>query len=462
MFTNLGNRLNEIVKNLSGRGRLTEDNIKETLRSVRIALLEADVALPVAKQFIEKIREQAVGEKVLGSLTPGQALIKLVHDELIAALGQATAELNFETIPPAVILVAGLQGSGKTTSAAKLANLIKTRLNKKVMLTSTDVYRPAAIEQLETLAKQIDVDFYPSNIKQNPIKIAKNAHTHAKKQFMDVLIIDTAGRLHIDKEMMREIQKIHTSVAPIETLFVIDSMIGQDAVNVAKNFDETLPLTGVVLTKTDGDARGGAALSVWYTIHKPIKFIGTGEKIDAFETFHPDRIASRILGMGDVVTLAEEVEQKIDQQKAKKLAKKIKKGKGFDLEDFLEQLEQLGKLGGMGKLLGKLPGMNKLPSMVKDQMSDKKFLHMKAMIQSMTPKERHFPNVIKGSRKRRIANGSGTTIQEVNRLLKQFTQMQKMMKKMSKKGMGKMMQQFQNMGGMPTGGGMPGGFGDLS
>jgi signal recognition particle subunit SRP54 len=452
MFSNLGNRLNEVFKSLSGRGRLTEENIQETLRSVRIALLEADVALPVAKQFVEKIREQAIGEKVLGSLTPGQALIKLVNDELIAALGQATAELNFNITPPAVILVAGLQGSGKTTTTAKLANLIKTRLNKKVMVVSTDVYRPAAIQQLETLAQQIDVEFFPSDTKQNPIKIAKNAVAQAKKQFMDVVLIDTAGRLHIDKEMMKEIQKIHAAVEPIETLFVIDSMIGQDAVNTAKAFDETLPLTGVILTKTDGDARGGAALSVWYTINKPIKFIGTGEKIDAFEPFHPDRIASRILGMGDVVSLAEEVEQKIDQQKAKKLAKKFKKGKGFDLEDFLDQLEQLGKLGGIGKLIGKLPGMGKLPAAVKDQVNDKKFVQMKAMIQSMTPKERHFPNIIKGSRKRRIANGSGTTIQEINRLLKQFTQMQKMMKKMSKKGMGKMMQQMQGM--MP-----PGGFG---
>lgn len=454
MFNNLGNRLNEVFKNLSGRGRLTEENIQETLRSVRVALLEADVALPVAKQFVEKIREQAIGEKILGSLTPGQALIKLVHDELIDSLGQATAELNFNTTPPAVILVAGLQGSGKTTTTAKLANLIKTRLNKKVMVTSADVYRPAAIKQLETLAQQIDVDFFPSDIKQNPIKIAQNAVEQAKKQFIDVVLIDTAGRLHIDKEMMKEIQKIHAAVEPIETLFVIDSMIGQDAVNTAKAFNETLPLTGVILTKTDGDARGGAALSVWYTINKPIKFIGTGEKIDAFEPFHPDRIASRILDMGDVVSLAEEVEQKIDQQKAKKLAKKFKKGKGFDLEDFLDQLEQLGKLGGIGKLIGKLPGMGKLPTAVKDQVNDKKFIQMKAMIQSMTPKERHFPDIIKGSRKRRIAMGSGTEIQEVNRLLKQFSQMQKMMKKFSKKGMGKMMSQMQGM--MP-----PGGFRDL-
>jgi len=455
MFASLSNRLNEIVKNLSGRGRLTEDNIKETLRSIRIALLEADVALPVAKQFVEKIRTQALGEKILGSLTPGQALIKLVHDELIDTLGKATAELNLNTTPPAVILIAGLQGSGKTTTTAKLANLIKTRLNKKVMVTSADVYRPAAIKQLETLAQQIDVDFYPSETKQNPIKIAKHAIEQAKKQFIDVVLIDTAGRLHIDAEMMKEIKKIHAAINPIETLFIIDSMIGQDAVNTAKAFNETLPLTGVILTKTDGDARGGAALSVWHTINKPIKFIGTGEKIDAFEPFHPDRIASRILGMGDIVSLAEEVEQKVDQQKAKKLAKKFKKGKGFDLEDFLDQLEQLGKLGGIGKLIGKLPGMGNLPNAVKDQMNDKKFVQMKAMIQSMTPKERHFPNVIKGSRKKRIANGSGTTIQEVNRLLKQFTQMQKMMKKMSKRGMGQMMNQFKGMMPPDGSGGMP-------
>lgn len=455
MFENLGQRLNNVCKTLTGRGRLTEANIKEALRDVRIALLEADVALPAVKQFIEEIRVQAVGEKVLGSLTPGQALIKLVHDELITALGSATTELDFNTTPPAVIFLAGLQGSGKTTTAAKLANLLKTRFNKKVMLASTDVRRPAAIKQLETLAQQIEANFFPSENNQDPVKIAKNATEQAQKQFMDVVIIDTAGRLHIDDEMMNEIKRMHAAVNPIETLFVIDSMIGQDAVNTAKAFNDAIPLTGTILTKADGDARGGAALSVWFTIKKPIKFIGTGEKITAFEQFHPDRIASRILGMGDIVSLAEEVEQKVDKQKAAKIAKKIKKGKGFDFEDFLEQLEQLNKLGGIGKLLGKLPGIGNLPTAIKGQMNDKKFVQMKAIIQSMTPKERRFPNLIKGSRKQRVASGSGNEIQAVNQLLKQFTQMQKMLKKMSKKGgMKNMMRQMQNL--MPPGsGGLP-------
>jgi signal recognition particle subunit SRP54 len=451
MFTNLGQRLNQTIKGLSGRGRLTEENIKDAMREVRIALLEADVALPVVKQFVEDVREQAVGEKVLGSLTPGQALIKIVSDALVKIMGEAYAELDLKTTPPAVILMAGLQGSGKTTTTAKLAKLIKTRLNKKVLVTSADVYRPAAIKQLETLAQQIEVDFFPSEAKQKPVKIVKKAIEHAKKQFVDVVIVDTAGRLHVDDEMMTEIKSIHAASNPIETLFVVDSMTGQDAANTAKAFDEALPLTGVVLTKTDGDAKGGAALSVWGLIGKPIKFIGVGEKIDAFEPFHPDRIASRILDMGDIVSLAEEVERKIDQKKAEKFAKKIKKGKGFDLEDFLDQLEQMGSLGGIGSLLSKLPGAGNLPQAIKGQMNDKSFLKMKAIIQSMTAKERCFPAVIKGSRKRRIAAGSGNEVQDVNRLLKQFTQMQKMMKKMSKKGgMKEMMRQMQGM--MPPGG----------
>lgn len=455
MFKSLSDRLHTTVKHLSGRGRLTEENIKDAIREVRVALLEADVALPVVKSFTDHIREETLGEKVIGSLTPGQAFIKLVNDELTNILGQATSELNLKAAPPVVILLAGLQGSGKTTTAVKLANLIKTQLKKSVLVTSADIYRPAAINQLETLAKQIDVAFHPSNASEKPVNIAKEAINSAKKQSIEVVIIDTAGRLHIDKEMMSEIQEIHKATNPTETLFVVDSMTGQDAVNTAKTFDETLPLTGIILTKTDGDARGGAALSVWYTIKKPIKFIGIGEKIDAFETFHPDRIASRILGKGDIVSLAEEVERKIDKQKVEKIAKKIKKGKGFDLEDFLEQLDQLNNMGGIGALLGKLPGMGNFPSGIKNQVNDKMFVKMKAMIQSMTIKERRYPDLIKGSRKLRITKGSGTEVQDLNRLLKQFAGMQKMMKKFAKGGMGKMMRQFQGMmppGGMPPGG----------
>lgn len=456
MFENLSQRLNNTIKNLTGRGRLTEENIKETLREIRVALLEADVALPVVKQFVEDIREQTIGEKILQSLTPGQALIKLVNDELTRMLGEAFAELNLRTEPPAVILLAGLQGSGKTTTTAKLANLIQQRLKKKVLITSTDIYRPAAIKQLETLAQNIGAEFIPSDPKQDPVEIAKIAIDKAKKQFIDVVIIDTAGRLHIDQEMMTEIQRIHHNINPVETLFVVDSMTGQDAANTAKAFDAAIPLTGVILTKTDGDARGGAALSVWGLIHKPIKFIGVGEKIDAFEPFHPDRIASRILGMGDIVSLAEEVERKIDKQKAEKMAKKFKKGKSFDLEDFLEQLDQMSNMGGIGGILNKLPGVGNISEKVKGQINDKMFAKMKAMIQSMTLQERRYPDVIRGSRKRRIAMGSGTDIQDVNRMLKQFMQMQKMMKKLSKKGgMKSLMRQMQSMQGMMPPGGLP-------
>lgn len=450
MFKNLSDRLHSTIKNLSGRGRLTEENIKDAIREVRVALLEADVALPVVKAFTEQVREKAVGEKVLASLTPGQAFIKVVNDELTAMLGEAMAPLDFKTTPPAVILMAGLQGSGKTTTTAKLAQLIKSQLKKSVLITSADVYRPAAIHQLETLARQIDVAYYPSDEKQKPVDIANAAIDIARKQQIEVVIIDTAGRLHIDSEMMKEIREVHKVCHPIETLFVVDSMTGQDAVNTAKTFNETLPLTGVILTKTDGDARGGAALSVWHTIKKPIKFIGTGEKVDAFETFHPERIASRILGMGDIVSLAEEIERNVDKQKTEKLAKKIKKGKGFNLEDFLEQLEQLNNMGGIAGLMGKIPGMGKLPAGIKNQVNDKMFVTMKAMIQSMTPQERRFPDLIKGSRKLRITQGSGTEVQDLNRLLKQFAQMQKMMKKFAKGGMMKMMSQFKGM--MPPGG----------
>jgi len=456
MFENLSSKLNESIKYLSGRGRLTEENIQESLRSVRVALLEADVALPVVKEFVAHIKTQALDEKVLGSLTPGEALIKIVHDELVDSLGQATAELQLKTTPPAVILITGLQGSGKTTTTAKLAHLLKTHQKKSVLVASADIYRPAAIDQLETLAKQIDVKFFSTHGKTNPVKIAKETLVEAKKFGVDVVILDSAGRLHIDDEMMLEIKNIHAAIDPAETLFVMDSMTGQDAVNTAKVFNDTLPLTGIILTKTDGDARGGAALSVWRTIHKPIKFVGTGEKIDGFEIFHPDRMASRILGMGDVVSLAEEVERKVDHKKAEKIAKKVAKGKKFDLEDFLDQLEQMSNMGGIGSLLGKLPGMGQLPQAVKGQINDKMFIQMKVMIQSMTFQERRFPDIIRGSRKRRITAGSGTTVQDLNRLLKQFKMMQKMMKKFSKGGMMKMMGQMKNMmpGGFP-GGGLP-------
>ncbi|MBN1684103.1 MAG: signal recognition particle protein [Gammaproteobacteria bacterium] len=449
MLENLTQRFSQIVKNLSGQGRLTEANIQEALREVRVALLEADVALSVVKEFIERLRIQALGEKVLTSISPGQALIKIVNDELIAILGKAYAELDLSAQPPAIILLAGLQGSGKTTTAAKLAHLIKTRLKKTVLVTSCDIYRPAAIEQLKTLAQQIDVEFYPNAPDQNPIKIAQNATDQAKRQTIDVVIIDTAGRLHIDDEMMDEIKQIHTIVNPIETLFVVDSMTGQDAAKTAKAFNDALPLTGVILTKLDGDTRGGAALSVFSITGKPIKFVGVGEKIDALEPFHPDRMASRILGMGDIVTLVEEVQRKADQEKAEKIAKKFKKGKGFDFEDFLDQLEQMNKLGGIGGIMSKLPGIASMPQAVKSQVNDKMLVHMKAIVQSMTRQERRFPDVINGSRRQRIARGSGTEVQEVNRLLKQFKMMQKMFKKISQKGgMLNMMRQMGQLKGM--------------
>ncbi|WP_108652403.1 signal recognition particle protein [Dongshaea marina] len=460
MFENLTDRLSRTLKNISGRGRLTEDNIKETLREVRMALLEADVALPVVREFIKRVKERAVGQEVTKSLSPGQVFIKIVNSELVAVMGEENSALDLAAQPPAVLLMAGLQGAGKTTTVAKLAKHLKERDKKKVLVVSADVYRPAAIKQLETLAGEVDVEFFPSDIKQKPIAIVNAAIDHARKKFFDVLIVDTAGRLHVDEQMMGEIQELHAAVKPVETLFVVDAMTGQDAANTAKAFNDALPLTGVVLTKADGDARGGAALSVRHITGKPIKFIGMGEKTDALEPFFPDRIASRILGMGDVLSLIEEVERKVDKDKADKLAKKIKKGKGFDLEDFRDQLQQMGNMGGMAGLLDKLPGMNQVPDQVKNQVNDKMMVHMEAIISSMTPHERRFPDVIKGSRKRRIANGCGLQVQDVNRLLKQFTQMQKMMKKLSGKGgMRKMMSAMQGM--MPPGGmgGMGGGRG---
>ena len=458
MFENLTDRLSKTLKNISGKGRINEENIKDTLREVRMALLEADVALPVVRDFIEAIKERAVGQEVARSLSPGQAFLKIVQSELERSMGEVNESLNLAAQPPAILLMAGLQGAGKTTSVAKLARLLKTRDKKSVLVVSADVYRPAAIKQLETLANEVEVEFFPSDISQKPVDIATAAIDYAKKQFIDVVIVDTAGRLHVDTEMMGEIKDLHKVINPIETLFVVDAMTGQDAANTAKAFNEALPLTGIILTKADGDARGGAALSIRHITGKPIKFIGMGEKIDALEPFYPDRIASRILGMGDVLSLIEEIENKVDKKKAEKLAKKIKKGKGFDLDDFREQLVQMKSMGGMAGMMDKLPGMGQVPDAVKNQVNDKMTNRMEAIISSMTKKERVKPEIIKGSRKRRIAAGSGTQIQDVNKLLKQFTQMQKMMKKMSGKGgMRKMMSGMQGMmggaGGMP---GMPG------
>ena len=429
------------------------------MRDVRRALLEADVALPVVKSFITQVQERAVGQEVSTSLNPGQAFIKIVREQLTEVMGAEAEPLNFNVEPPAVLMVAGLQGAGKTTSVAKLAKWLKEREKKKVMVVSADVYRPAAIKQLETLAEQVDVLFYPSSADQDPIQIAKNAHAEAKKQFADVLILDTAGRLHIDDEMMQEVQKLHSSINPCETLFVVDAMTGQDAANTAKAFNDALPLTGVILTKTDGDARGGAALSIREITGKPLKFIGAGEKTDALEPFHPDRMAGRILGMGDVLSLIEEAEAKIDHKKAEKFAKKVQKSGAFDLEDFLEQLQQINNMGGVGGLMGKLPGMGQLAGQVNEDVAAKEFKRLEAIIHSMTRKERQFPAVIKGSRKRRIALGSGTSVQDVNKLLKQFTQMQKMMKKMKGGGMKNMMRGLAGklppgmggMGGLPPG-----------
>jgi len=457
MFENLTDRLSKSLKNISGKGRLTEDNIKGTLREVRMALLEADVALPVVRDFIQAIKKRAIGQEVAKSLNPGQAFIKVVQNELELAMGEVNENLNLATQPPAVLLMAGLQGAGKTTSVAKLSLLLKNKEKKSVLVVSADIYRPAAIKQLETLAAEVDVEFFPSDITQKPIDIANAAIAHAKKKFIDVVIVDTAGRLHVDGEMMDEIKDLHQAINPIETLFVVDAMTGQDAANTAQAFNEALPLTGVILTKADGDARGGAALSIRHITGKPIKFIGMGEKIDALEPFYPDRIASRILGMGDVLSLIEELETKVDKDKAAKLAKKVQKGKGFDLEDFRDQLVQMKSMGGMMGMMDKLPGMSNIPDAMKNQVNDKATNQMEAIINSMSKKERAKPEIIKGGRKRRIAAGSGTQIQDVNKLLKQFTQMQKMMKKMSGKGGGmrKMMSGMQGM--MPgMGGGMPG------
>jgi len=445
MFNKLSERL---TKTLRGIKTLNEKNIEKVLSDIRRALLEADVSLSIVKDFIEQVRQKALGTEIHRSIQTGHAFVKIVNDELVRILGDQSAELNLNAQPPVVILIAGLQGSGKTTTVAKLAYSLKTRKDKKVLVTSTDVYRPAAIEQLKTLAKQVDVHYFPSTTKDKPVKIAREAIQTAKKQFLDVVIIDTAGRLHIDENMMHEITNISKAINPTETLLVVDSMAGQDAANIAKNFNDHLELTGIILTKTDGDARGGAALSMRMITGKPIKFMGVGEKIDALEAFHPDRMASRILGMGDIVSLVEEAKHKIDQQKADKIHKKLKKGKRFDLTDFLDQLQQMDKLGGMEKILGKLPTMpNFAQGKINNLMGNKKITQMKAIIYSMTPQERIFPALINGSRKRRIASGSGTSIQEVNQMLRQFEKLQKQMKRFKGNKMGKMMKQMKHLQG---------------
>jgi len=456
VFESLTERLGSALSSITGKAKLTEDNIQGALREVRVALLEADVALVVVKDFIESVKTRALGTEVTASLSPGQVFIKIVNDELVRVMGSGEGELNLAVQPPAVILMAGLQGAGKTTSAAKLGLWLKSKNQKSVMVASTDVYRPAAIDQLRTLAEQAKINFFESNIDQKPIDIARAALAEAKKQFADVLIIDTAGRLGIDEEMMQEIRDLHQALTPTETLFVVDALTGQDAANTARAFGDVLPLTGVILSKADGDSRGGAALSVRSITGKPIKFMGVGETIDALDAFYPDRIASRILGMGDVMSLIEDAEQKIDKKKAEKLARKIKKGKKFDLEDFRDQIQQMNNMGGIASMLDKMPGMGKVSQAAQEKINDKSFGQMEAIINSMTPGERHYPDSINGSRKKRIAGGSGTQIQDINRLLKQHKQMQKMMKKLGKKG--GMTNMMRGMGGMmqPPGGGFPG------
>ena len=444
MFDNLTNRLSVVIKTLRGEARLTEANIQDALREVRMALLEADVALPVVKEFIARVKEKAVGKEVMSSLSPGQALVGVVHQELIAIMGGEKADINLATVPPAVILMAGLQGAGKTTSSGKLAKWLMEQKKKKVLLVSCDTYRPAAIQQLELLAKQTGTDFFPVHAGQQPKEIAAAALDFARRHFHDVMIVDTAGRLAIDEAMMEEIRELETLLKPIETLFVVDAMQGQDAVNTAKAFAEALPLTGVILTKLDGDARGGAALSVLQVTGKPIKFAGVAEKMTGLEAFHPDRMASRILGMGDVLGLIEEAQRGVDQQEAEKLAKKIKSGKSFDLNDFKMQFQQMRNMGGMNAMMDKLPAQLTQAAQ-KVKMDDKVMGRTEGIINAMTPQERIKPEILKASRKRRIATGAGVPVQEVNRLLAQFEQTQKMMKMMNKGGMAKMLRGMKGM-----------------
>jgi signal recognition particle subunit SRP54 len=439
MLENLTGRLQQVVKTLRGHARLTEENIQDAMREVRMALLEADVALPVVKDFIAHVKERAQGREVLQSLTPGQAVIQVVHEELAKLMGEQNVGLNLAAVPPAIILMAGLQGAGKTTTSAKLARLLKEQ-KKKVLLVSADIYRPAAIEQLRTLANQLGIDFFDSDASQKPEDIARNALDHARRHFHDVLIFDTAGRLAIDEAMMAEIKNLHAALNPVETLFVVDAMQGQDAVNTARAFNETLPLTGVVLTKLDGDARGGAALSVRHVTGRPIKFIGVSEKVDGLEPFHPERMASRVLGMGDVLSLIEQAQKNVDLDEAKKLADKVKSGKNFDLEDFKNQMLQMRKMGGMSALMDKMPAqLANMANNVNPEVGEKALRRIEGIINSMTAQERRKPELLKASRKRRIAAGAGVQVQDVNRLLNQFEEMQKMMKMFSKGGMNKLM-----------------------
>jgi signal recognition particle subunit SRP54 len=452
MLDNLTNRLAKVVKTLRGQARLTEDNISEMLREVRMALLEADVALPVVKDLISRIKEKAVGQEVIGSLTPGQALVGVVNAELTEIMGGSQATLSFATQPPAIILMAGLQGAGKTTTVGKLAKFLKEKHKKKVLTVSCDVYRPAAITQLQTVTAQAGAEFFPSDISQKPVDIAVAAIDFAKRHYFDVLLVDTAGRLTIDEQMMEEIKQLHAAVNPIETLFVVDAMLGQDAVNTARAFNEALPLTGIVLTKLDGDSRGGAALSVRHVTGKPIKFTGVGEKLTGLDEFHPDRMASRILGMGDILSLVEDARNMVDEEKAKDFADKLKKGKGFDLNDFKDQMVQMRKMGGLSSLIDKMPAQfAQAASQMQGDGPEKAMRRVEGIINSMTPKERTNPELIKASRKRRIATGAGVQVQEVNRLLNQFEQMQKMMKQFSKGGMGKLMRGMRGMKGMLPG-----------
>ncbi|MCC7200584.1 MAG: signal recognition particle protein [Gammaproteobacteria bacterium] len=455
MFDQLSERLSRAVDSLRGRGRLTEDNVADTLRQVRMALLEADVAVPVVKAFTDAVKARAVGTEITKSLTPGQAFIKVIHDELVAVMGEPAQGLNLRAQPPVIILLAGLQGAGKTTTAAKLARHLIEKQKKRVLLSSTDVYRPAAMTQLERLAEQVGADYLPANPTDQPVGIARAAVEHARRYGHDVLIVDTAGRLHVDAEMMSEVQEIDRAIEPLERLFVVDSMAGQDAVNAARAFNDALALTGVILTKADGDARGGAALSVRHVTGKPILFLGVGEKTEALEVFHPERVASRILGMGDVLSLVEQVQSKVDQEKAEKVARKLVEGKGFDFNDLREQLQQFQSMGGLASIMDKLP-TQMLPAAAAGKIDDRLIRRQIAIINSMTPRERRRPAVIDGSRKRRIAAGSGLQVQEVNRLLKQFTEMERVMKKMKGGGLKKML---RGLGGRFPGGFGPGGFG---
>ena len=445
MFDNLTGRLSRVVKTLRGEARLTESNIQAALREVRVALLEADVALPVVRAFIDRVREKAVGQEVIGSLTPGQALVGVVHRELVALMGERNETLDLAAQPPAVVLLAGLQGAGKTTTAGKLARWLRSEQRKKVLLASCDVYRPAAIEQLKVLAAQVEAEFFTAPANADPVAIAQAALHHARTHYHDVLIVDTAGRLAIDDAMMQEIRALHAALNPVETLFVVDAMQGQDAVNVAKAFGDALPLTGVILTKLDGDARGGAALSVRHVTGKPVKFAGVGEKLTGLEAFHPDRMASRILGMGDVLSLIEDVQKSVNQEDAEKLARKVKSGKGFDLEDFRQQMVQMRKMGGVSALMDKLPAQLVQVAQAAPQMEDRTIRRIEGIINAMTRLERARPELIKASRKRRIAAGAGVSVQEVNRLLNQFEQTQKMMKMVAKGGMAKMMRSMKGM-----------------